>query len=297
MNSKLFFLIFGLAVVILSIITICVAPLINGLDHYTWRGLNCKPVQDKYDWDKKQKATDLTLKADKRVLKKCQRHKGMHDLEYTSLITDLIFGFVCALLGLLHYFDIGNYCEKITGIIGMASGIICFILTIIYVGFSGYIFDKEATDQRLLYSNGALYKWDGSKYVLPYDTDKLVDDPDISKAKYKDLGKKQYNYNSDLYKDKQDSNSKYYNCKADFSLSSFIFSISPIITYDTNKECDYFWNTNDFKNDNDNKYLFDRWLTSIIFSCLIFACDLGLAFFGFMMFKNSGNTSGHVPVK
>jgi len=157
MNSKLFFLICALAVVILSVITICVAPLINGLDQYKWRGLNCKPKQDQYDWDKKNNNNDQTLKADKKALKECQRHKGMHDLEYTSLITDVILGFVCALLGFLHYFGVGNYCEKITGIIGMASGIICFILTIIYVGFSGYIFDNEASDQKLLYSNGAIY--------------------------------------------------------------------------------------------------------------------------------------------
>ena len=295
MNSKLFFLIFGLVVVILSIITICVAPLINGLDGYDWRGLNCKPKQDDYDWYKKQNANEQTLKGYKKSLKECQRHKGMHDLEYTSLITDLILGFVCDLLGLLHYFDIGNYCEKITGIIGMASGIICFILTIIYVGFSGYIFDNEASDQRLLYSNGALFEWDGSKYVYPFDINKLVDDPDINKAKYKELGKKQYNYNSDLYKEKQNSNSKYNQCKTSLLAP---LTYTPIQHYDTDKDCDYLWDSNDFKTDNDYKYMFDRWLTSIIFSCLIFACDLGLAFFGFMMFKDSGNTpSGHVPVK
>jgi len=295
MNSKLFFLICALAVVILSVITICVAPLINGLDQYAWRGLNCKPEQDKYDWDKKNNNNDLTLKADKKELKECQRHKGMHDLEYTSLITDVILGFVCALLGFLHYFGIGNYCEKITGIIGMASGIICFILTIIYVGFSGYIFDNEASNQKLLYSNGAILEWDGSKYVYPYDINKLVDNPDIYKAKYKELGKKQYNYNSDLYKEKENANSKYNQCKSSL-LSSGVYL--PIQHYDTNKECDYLWDSSDFKYNSNHKYMFDRWLTSIIFSCLVFVCALGLAFFGFMMFKDSGNTpSGHVPVK
>ena len=65
--------------------------------------MNCKPEQDKYDWDKKQKAIDQTLKGYKKELKECQRSKGMHDLGYTSLITDLILGFVYALLGLLYY--------------------------------------------------------------------------------------------------------------------------------------------------------------------------------------------------
>ena len=43
----------------------------------------------------------------------------------------------------MHYLDVGKYCEKITGIIGLASGIIAFILTIIYVGYSEYIFNND----------------------------------------------------------------------------------------------------------------------------------------------------------
>ena len=293
MNSKLFFLLFALTVVILSIITICVAPLINGLNQYQWRGLNCKPEQDEYDWYKKQNANEKDLKRYKKELKECQRHKGMHDLEYTSLITDLILGFVCALLGLLHYFGVGNYCEKITGIIGMASGIICFILTIIYVGLSGYIFDNDASDQRVLYPNGALFKWNGSKYVKPYDEDKLVDDPNIEYAKFKELRKKQYNYIYELFKEQQDPDSEYQQCGSDHGTPY------PLTTqYGIDILCDYYWDFDEFKSNNYNKYRFDRWLTSIIFSSLIFICDLGLAFFGFMIFKDSGsNPSGHVPVK
>ena len=64
----------------------------------------------------------------------------------------------------MHYLDVGKYCEKITGIIGLASGIIAFILTIIYVGYSAYIFNNDHdTSELKLYDNGALYKWDGTK--------------------------------------------------------------------------------------------------------------------------------------
>ena len=82
----------------------------------------------------------------------------MNDLEYTSLIMDLILGFICFILGLLHYFEIGKYFEKITGIIGIASGAIGFILTIIYVGYSGYIFDNHPSDEDLLFEKGARLK-------------------------------------------------------------------------------------------------------------------------------------------
>ena len=36
-----------------------------------------------------------------------------------------------------------------------------------------------------------------------------------------------------------------------------------------------------------NKYLYDNWVTNIIFGCFIIACNIGLAIFGFLVFKNS----------
>ena len=45
----------------------------------------------------------------------------MYGLEYSALIIDVILGFVCIILGLLHYFDIAKPFEKITGIIGLSS--------------------------------------------------------------------------------------------------------------------------------------------------------------------------------
>ena len=42
----------------------------------------------------------------------------MYGLEHASLILDVILGFICLILGLLHYFDIGKPFEKVTGIIG-----------------------------------------------------------------------------------------------------------------------------------------------------------------------------------
>jgi len=36
-----------------------------------------------------------------------------------------------------------------------------------------------------------------------------------------------------------------------------------------------------------NKYLFDMWKTTIIFTCFISFCGIGLAIVGFLLFKNS----------
>ena len=54
-------------------------------------------------------------------LKECRNRKAMYRLEYSALIIDVILGFVCIILGLLHYFDIAKPFEKITGIIGLSS--------------------------------------------------------------------------------------------------------------------------------------------------------------------------------
>lgn len=51
--------------------------------------------------------------------------------------------------------------------------------------------------------------------------------------------------------------------------------------------CDYLYATPE--DDINNKYLFDRWVTTLIFSCFIIACDIGLAIFGFLLFKSDGS--------
>jgi hypothetical protein len=48
----------------------------------------------------------------------------MYGLEYSSLIIDVVLGFICTILGLLHYFDVAKPFEKISGIIGLSTGII-----------------------------------------------------------------------------------------------------------------------------------------------------------------------------
>ena len=286
MNSKLFFVIFACAVVILSVITICVAPIINNVISFPSLVLkSCKPQKDDYDYNKKHNADSDRLDYLKRELNKCNRHKAMNDLEYTSLIMDLVLGVICCLLGLLHYFDQAKYFEKITGIIGIASGAIGFILTIIYVGYSGYIFDNDPSNQVKLYSNGARIKIENSKEVYPYDEEKAGKNPDLKYAKFKELGKKQYNYNSKLYKEKLETSANFRDCSYDSEIESLSTKLSGFLL----NNCEYIWDKDELKINSYNKYVFDRWLTSIIFSSLIFACDLGLALFGFLLFKGSSS--------
>ena len=65
-------------------------------------------------------------------------------------------------------------------------------------------------------------------------------------------------------------------------------------TYDGGKLCKNLY-TNQKCSTISNKYDYDRWVTSIIFSVLVIACNIGLALFGFLIFKDNGS-SGHTPV-
>ena len=292
MNNNLLFLCLAFAVLILSAVTICVAPLINTADSNffdDWGTQNCQQKKDEYDYNEKNNrfSSEGDKKVDKRKVDECFSQNAMHDLEYTSLIMDIVFGFICTTLGFLHYFDVGKSIEKISGLIGLITGAIIAVITCIYVGYSASLFNNGVTTIDKLYPNKAYLKWKDGKYRHDYDEDKVNDDPDIAYAKYRDLGKKQYNYNSEYYKLYQDHNSEIYTCNSYTSLTS------------QKGSCEYIWNgPPSYTSTITHKYVYDRWLTSIIISVFIVACGLGLAVFGFLLFKNSSSSSsGHVPVR
>jgi len=290
MNNKLFFLILSATMIVFSIISICTGPSINSGRFSGTQ--NCKILSDGYEKNKGG-YDDNTKKAKKLEINVCKRENAMHDLEYTSLIFDVIVASFCCLLGLLHYLGVGSVFEKITGIIGLACGVIGFILTIVYVGYSAYVFNNHHSGETLLYDNGAKYKWDGNKYVTLWTAEDLAKDYNADKAKYKDLGKKQYNYDSKLYKiylenGDHDSKTCFYNSASD-----------PIVFPSNPSKCEYAWKQN-FLSDQryanySNRYLYDKWLTSIIFSCLTFVTAIGVAIFGLLIFLNKGD-SGHTPI-
>ncbi len=340
MNKGLIFLCLACGLLALTIVTICVAPLITGvLDASEWAIDNCqvyaddhKIVEDRTDIsnDKKDKLYKYLDKG-KHL---CERRKAMHGLEYASLISDLVFGFSCTLLSLLHFFGVGKPFEKITGLIGLISGIIGFILTLIYIIYSGYIFthdndnlsyENDPDNIKALdpdndlnpYSRSSLPKLDKDRKIAEWNNDKTryeclyfkEDDFGSVYTKYNDLGKRQYNYHKDF--SIPDANSDYKKCKVNFAQSG-----TPIFNsgsaYDICKSFlegkgkSDFSNCNEIYYENDdtesineiyNKYQYDKWVTSIIFGCFIILLNLGLAIFGFLMFKESDGTSGLVALK
>lgn len=292
MKNNLFFLISSVVIVVLSIIAVITAPIINGIIGQDWGTENCQKYSDNYDYYKKNNEPQNKIDNEKKELKKCNRNKAMHDLEYASFIFDIVVSFICTFLSFLHYFNVGKYCEKITGIIGFASGIIGFFLTIIYVIYSAYIFNNDNDKTDKLFENSAYMKLDGTKYIYTYTKEEYDKDPNVVYAKYKDLGKKQYNYNSELYKEYLKGEHKSKNCNNGRRTNSG----TPFDLANKKDDCDYIWDEEYFEEtDNSNKYIYNKWLTSIIFSSLTFACAIGVAIFGLFLFLNKGD-SGHTPI-
>ena len=238
----------------------------------------------------------------------------MYGLEYAAFILDLVFGFSCALLSLLNFFGVGKSFEKLIGIIGLISGIIGFIFTFTYIIYSGYIFTNDIQGRvPKLDKNREFAKWTGSKYeCLFYEED----DDDSINAKWSDLGKKQYNYHKDF--SFPDDNSKYNDCNRIRSkieilnndpdasryyptdLDNLCKNDFGSLTKSQLGNCDYlFFGSDDIDGIDDisYKYIYDKWVTTIIFGCIIIALNLGLAVFGFLIFKESGSSSGLVTIK
>ena len=319
MNKNLFFLCFAAGVIVLSIICITIAPIIN--KHLSFEDQNCQLAQVSYERYKNRdvKFDDKAEKL-KEEVSLCKRRNAMHDLEYTAFIIDIVLGFICSLLGLIHYLDAGKNIEKYSGLIGLICGVIITILTIIYVGFSADIFTNDIAykpspfeifsnldshrDQtndveydpfisianvktiKILYQNKAEKHWNGEKYIHDYDESEAKKDYELKYIKYKDLGKKQYNYDSEIIKleDATNTDSILLNC-----LSSSIVDDSTKIT--SPKDCDYIWTTPVLYQDINNKFLYDRWLTTIILSVILSVLAIGMSIFGFLLFKNSSDSS------
>ena len=303
--KKTLFLILSGCIVIFSIICICSGPIIT-LTHLTsmnWKTLNCQELEDKYKEAKKGNDED-EIKDAKKAKNKCNRSKAMYGLEYSSLIVDVICGFVCTILGLLHYFDVAKPFEKVTGIIGLATGIIGFVLTFVYLVYSAYIFTNDPYENER--GSKTIYKRDGDWAYSKLENGKFKclfykeKDENSIYAKYSDLGKKQYNYN-------EKQSQEYSKVEVFMCTYQYIHSLieNQGVAFPSNNKTSKCGQSETLQPDSllssckmlyiklddeiFNKYLFDKWVTTIIFSCFIIVCDIGLAIFGYLLFKSDGS--------
>ena len=310
MLKGLIFFCCACCILILTIINFSVGPIVSGaIDNdrvtmydpfstntYTASGndggtLNCAYLSDEYD--KIEKHNNIPDKADKYFYKwainECSRRKGLHVMEYMSFIFDIAIGFVCGLLGLLHHFDLKKDFVSKTGLIGLGCGIVGFILTFIYVIYNGIVYTNYYDDD-ILYkrdSDFAYTEWKGNHYECYYFDD---ENPHAIIAKYSDLINKQYNYDKDLLE--KASSPELSGCQGIPSSCAGreTFGNTQAVYIDndgTTKNCKYLYVPYSIVTV-DNKDISDRFLTTLILSLFVCLANIGLALFGFLLFRTPG---------
>ena len=107
MNKNFIFFVIACALLVLSIITANVAPIISSRNSGGWGISNCQKFDDYYKYYKDNHVYDDDSKKPveeqrKRKIKECKNHKAMYSLEYVALIVDVSLGFICTVLGLIY---------------------------------------------------------------------------------------------------------------------------------------------------------------------------------------------------
>lgn len=283
MSKNTLILIFSICMVILSAIILAVGPITNKKIGANWGYLNCGLIDDQKD----SLSYDSEKLKDMRNL--CRRQSVMYNMEYCAFIINIVAGIICADLAILQHMGIAKDFEIQTGVIASVGGLIGFVLTLVYVCYSGYIFTKDTAYLEInfnygnldyieskailkLYSNGASAEWDGKKFVTKYEDDEDYYDRFI---KYKDLGKSRYNYDSDYYKKYLgyiEATGEIFNCQE--------------TKYNLNSSCKYLYH--EPTEENTNLDLYNRWLTAIILACFVLLCTLFLVLMGVFSFTNFG---------
>lgn len=282
MFKLLYFCMAG-GILLFSVIVVNIAPAINNLDDIQeWSQESCKHLADQIKYYKDRGTSDESLDPLRRSKTRCERRQAMVGLEFAALNCNLVFGFICALLGFFLFFNIGNV-GKIASFAGLGAGIVGFVLTFVYVIESGLVFNDIAILADVIPridSDGVWAEWDGSKYKCKYFKEKKTESFNV---RYSDFGNKFLRYNKDIqFGEKYDIMKQCRSHDDDYCTNGARKTYRDDIT----KNCDKLYYYED-TNDNYYKIIYDRWLTTIILSCIIFILDIGLAVFGFLV--NSGS--------
>jgi hypothetical protein len=189
MTKGLIFFCCACTILLFTIINISIGPIISGkVGAYDpinlrpdWGTLNCRQLQDNYDKAKKNGPIDDKEKKYywDYTINRCNRKKGMYNMEYTSFIFDIVIGFICGLLGLLHHFELKKEFVSKTGLIGLGCGVIGFVLTFTYVILNGIVYTNYYDDTDTIYKrdgDGVFAEKKGDHFeCLYYDFDEPDD--------------------------------------------------------------------------------------------------------------------------
>ena len=305
MSKGLIFFCCACAILLFTIINISVGPIVSGKvgddrvqihkpDHFetllnidfSWGTANCQYFSDLYDKAKKIIDGDVLKYFYEWGKNECYRKKGMHDMEYTSFIFNAVIGFVCGLLGLLHLFEVKKEYVSKTGMIGLICGFIGFVFSFVYVILNGLVYTSY-------YDRGnAIYKRDSDGVFAEkkegYFEWIYYDSPENSHAliaKYSDLIQKQYNYDKDIFEELQSGEAS--SCSENPDNHNKNDRKIPIPTGKggCNKLYDSYCEDRILIT---NKDISDRFLTTLLLSLFVCLANIGLAIFGFLLYRTPG---------
>ena len=282
MPKGLIFFCCACCILVLTIINLSIGPIISGKVGSNWGLDNCERKKDLYKDDKDSGTKGDELKyGTKWTWEECTRKKGMYDMEYTSFIFDIVIGFSCGLLGLLHLFELKKDFVEKTGLIGLICGAIGFILTFVYVVFNGLVYTTYGQEYGIYKRNGdgAFAKRTGeNKYECLY-YDKQHNTHSYY-ATYSDMIKKQYNYDKDYLKDVDPG------CKSIGANACIVRdSLNTGAKDSKGNDCEYLYANNPVITIT-NKDRSDRFLATLILSLIVCLANAGLAVFGFLIAKS-----------
>ena len=291
MNKGLIFFCCSCAILLFSAINLSVGPIVSKKVGYEddfggyWGSSNCEYYKDEYE-KAMNTNSGKTLKYNEEWKKnECYRKKAMYNMEYTSFIFDIVIGFVCSLLGLLHQFGLRNDFVSKTGLIGLVCGVVGFVLSFVYVIFNGIVYTNYYDH------NSRVFKRDGDGAFAQLNNDKYKcyyhDKPENKHAlyaKYSDLNKKQYNYDKELYNTYSATSA----CRADPEICLLGEEIDRSLVSVIG--CNYLYTSDSNFENNVNKDKSDRFLTALILSLFICLANIGLIIFGLLLFISPGDS-------
>ena len=295
------FFICSCAVLILTITNLGIGPIINHRVGESWGLQNCEALVDDYE-DAKEKNPNMDESEQEKYeleISTCKNKKAMYSMEYTSFIINMVVGFICILLGL---YGLQKEILPKTGMIGMACGVIGFVLTFVYVIFNGIVYtnyyDKEVykidedgsfalkteRTNKTNYGYERVY-YDCIFYNKPNDTQAYY-------AKFSELAKSQYNYDKE-YSDSFDKDIEKKNCQRlpeicidEESILLNIYEYSYTDDDGNSHNCSKLY-YNRRSTENNNYDISVRILTLLILSIFTLLCYCGLIFSSFILSKQN----------
>ena len=294
MNFNRCFLVCSGIIAIFSGINYTLGPMINSLKYpsykkeFYWELLNCKKLSDDIEeYEKKNIPIIDPDEYDKSLyeLRHCRLKSATYGMEHVSFIFNAIIGFICFVVGIFNYQD--KSIPK-SNIIGIISGILGLLLTLVYIIIGGILYTQyyPYTSVYKRDSDGSVAENEGGKGFKCYYYSSKGDKTSFY-ARYIDYMKSQYTYNKELVDFFKDTN-----CGISKSFYLSQCSESAYITVSEQQASCRKLYIYDSLYGSDNTQAYDmsaKFFTVLFFSILMVPCYIALIFFAFGLSKGSSD--------